>query len=83
MAQLVQLSMRCERADLLATSRIRSCSTGLFRVLGITLADPDRAALAAATGSVESDFPTLQRFSIGINHSRDMGIHTTNNHPYH
>ena len=51
--------MRCERADLLATNRIRICSAGPLRVIGTTLADLDRAALAAATASVGSDLPAL------------------------
>jgi hypothetical protein len=55
------VSMRCERAERRATIRIRIRSTGPLRVLGTTLADPDRAALAAATTSVVSDFPTRRR----------------------
>jgi hypothetical protein len=56
------VSIRCDRADLFATNRIRICSTGPFLVLGVTDADPDRAAMAAATASVVSDFPTRRRF---------------------
>ena len=54
--------MRCRRAERRAIINTRICSTVPLRRFGVVLADPDRAALAAATASIGSDFPTLRRF---------------------
>jgi hypothetical protein len=54
--------LRCIRAERRATINTpRICSTAPSRHFGEVLADPDRAARAAASASIGSDFPNRRR----------------------